>query len=814
MPIRVQKTLDWISLYKEYCQPDVEEKDKKKCVWIALYDENFEKYWYLMHKDCECPCECEDPIRKGLDLPEPYFDVCPSQVYIPDHFHGWYRDPETHKLYLREVNYRETYCIFPIQDCWIEVGPPESEEYTNEFGETWIETRRSLSRKLIYHPFLICLPGQGCTANFPFRCLDRLEIFDTIPDFIDEEDLPILYLYTDEAGRIPCNLRIEPLGKCRIDPRKLYTNLSYLSPIIGQQMGFSTSEVDKAYWYFWFLNLLTIPSWITITLQSGSSSYPSQQGPPPFGYNIPDEVRHFILDYLRPPQFPTFGASRYLINGTFALLLPYQDYRQPPMYRFETPDWSYGVCLVFFLPDNVQYWYHNCKPGYTCPRYEFEFESPECPQPVYTFAFVGCVPISGTTPSPSNNEYLCPVPFCSLGYYPPLVLKTQHFTELPNPAGGVLMSENIETVDYGIYLDIMANWRDFQDVVRIMDFYGAYHSGLPYKKPRATYSASFRTNSSGQLAEFFGEIYNSRRFNDFISFCEQVYNEFLAECSQGDGLKPNCSYDKTINVELEPTEEKKGLIPVFVDYGFCSVYANTEILKAQYDQITGRWVVYFGLDPRLFERTLNRVCIFRYTGSGWEQAGNCDNCYYYQAALDAWLDACFQSPYFQLQLWTSTPHHIIYRDPSKCYCTVRDVLNAIYTQRDIEIYLTCPDGFYPSGTEGFAFESPAFGFCPRSYAHYPCGPYLIRDISSIGTTQLNYVVQCYEFSEKCPGYDIIIDDKRVRLLWDIVPYFYYPCQITWTTTTTPYPETTTPEPEPEEETGNDVGDARSPCIGD
>lgn len=822
MALRFWKERDLIKVFREDCEEAVTEFGfEKKCYWIALFDENFNKFWWLFRKDCDCPCECEDPIRLGLEFPEPFFDVCPSQVYIPEHLYAAWRykeeveDEEGNKkkierIVLKDINYRETKCVFPIQDCWIELGTPFWEEFFDE-GIPVAHYCYPLNVRMVYNPNTICVNGV-CTGNYRFRCLERLDVLYGIPWAVCEEDLPAL-LSMMEEGRIPCNINYEYVGHCRFNPNYLHFYLAGLEPLIGTQITYSHSD-PRTEWYIWdgiTINLdfrwgqittttsysiyttttstTTTPTITTTTTTTTTTPWiPWRPGSPGSPWDV---VERYIRAYIETKQeipkycesFPSTADCFILANLVAVPQVPL--YYPSHSLRIENPLYEFpGICLIYFLPEGIQYWYHTCKQFYRCPQIEYDFESPDCPYRVYEIGIFLCEP---EFPLETRFPRMCPLPPCASAYAPPAARKRQYFEVIDNPEGGIRVAgEDVEVV-HGNPYDLVVRWKRTDNLITIVDPISHVHSGYGRPVPACTFWVFFHNNERGELGLVHAYT-TCLHLGEFKEFLDEAYEQHQNNCENRAG----CYTELSRFFDLDYNDVRKGLAPILGRWYGSNYEPDFFMRRFGFILLAEDMTVYpilqiFGIDFEVFDSIPNKVCILEYSDGDWSVDGNCSDCSYYQKKLRAMLQGCLRGPMrTPYDFAWRNPHHgagryVYPADPKSCWCTIGDLFNFLSQFYTIRYILTCPGDHVPQTDE----------YC---WHVTDCGPYLVPEIMfcpghAITTTSYGELIccPCTTVDFYCPDYDILLDE-RVKMAWVFFPYFYHPCVVVKRTTTTSFIE--------------------------
>ena len=754
MPCVVRYHWDRVRYYNEFCNDG-----KSFCYWYVA-DVGGRRVWKLLHKDCECPCDCEDPERVGYnkhDL-QVFSGECPNYL-TPDRGLGDVSElPEDlQKEKLPSTHFVKTKCTYAIKDCKIRFRRGQYDNY--------YYPRHTYQ----YHDKLPCIYINNrltCTDQKFVQCQDS-PAYDLIYriDPIPEEDFVRLNLW----GEFPCTIEVRCAKGCDLTVENAY---SYL---IELETFFNNAGASSALSRFRIYNLRPENQ----ALFRPFLPAPVQIDGPPI---------HIIFDR------PYYGISR--LNHV----------RYPPSRKSEPiPDSpSVGSCLYIITSTGEKYVYHTCSEGEFCPEIDWRRGQVRgCPEKDYIVTITNCedsreesTNTTTTTPEPR-------FPFCAWESVPLQETFTYYEIEEGEPHGGGLSIKRvIREVRKARYYDIEVEGGLTGDGKFVA--YDPYGFLIVSQK-----SCSFDVGT----IEFLGGadapyIAVGRIVNNYDGYVEAIYlkirdwredvpipggliQQFWYEHNRRCDFIPWCSTGyETYFYNLEE-HDKRALLPGLVTeiplLGIMSPAAYAygfSYLESVYDPSPG-WsdgAIYF-FNPALFAAGPDRYCKLTYDGSTWIATGTCDRCNVYIEMLNHIMKVCFrkklhpfievasfplpepEAPYYSPYIHNYERVGAAFFEASRytCLCTVGDVVRFLNQIWPFEIYLSCPLDLPDSDYLYFYRDNVSYGFLP-------CGankaPAINIDLTKYG----RYLIPCIESTDvEC------VPQEAQRIFWAFVPWVYQPC---------------------------------------
>jgi len=739
MPCEVKYRFDRVQYYNDICN-----QEKQFCYWYVIELEGY-RVWRLLHKDCDCPCDCEDPERTGHDKNtlQLFSGECPEYL-VPSHGLGEVSDlPETLQNEILPSNkFRKTRCAYAIEDCKIRF------ERYEENGEAF------------YYPVVIKQYNSKipCTyINNQFECTEQ-SIFQCweSPDFDVTYDIdPIPEDEFEKLGlpeEVPCNIEIRCWPPCKFEESKVQDYWNELWPF--------------------FNNVSVLP---------GLSSVPIQ--------DFAEEIRSRFYPFL--PTIPQLDAKVDFEFDPYAGLSSYNLRPLHPYRRELEKDEPIGSCIYIILPD-ATYIYHTCPDGWKCPEIELNLIQKHCPEKTYFVTASGCERIeeqttTTTTPSPTY-------PFCAWNSKP--LVESFRFYYLEEDISfrdGLKIASYVDEEITGAYYDIKVKGEFKNGKFTSYDSYGRWF----LEQRHCVIGAESICNDGEGKPTLFLEF---TWWREDVPFPEEALNEALDRHKAKCGSIPFCCSESFVYSHDLADDESRGILPGLITMRALTEGLGHEALQTYGLTFLGRDnrgnFIYF-FDESLFRSGPDKICKIVYSGGEWVASGTCDRCDIYVEMLNKALKACFRSkphPYIKTDHSWRTPYdyyHFVVFDASKisCLCTVKDVIDFITQYHPIELYLSCPLDLPDS--DFLIIDEVAQLWTGQQWVLYlPCGP--TKAPITLPGSDLDvyiYVIPCVDDSENVEFQDV------KRIFYAMVPWVYTPCLYKTTTTTT---STTTSEPIEEE----------------
>jgi len=745
MPCEVKYRFDRVQYYNSVCK-----EDGLFCYWYVIEEEGY-RVWRLLHKDCECPCDCEDPERVGYskyDL-QLFSGECPEYL-VPNRGLGEISDlPESQQdQLLPKSHFRKTRCTYAIKDCKIRF------ERYDEGAEVF------------YYPVVIKEydPKIPCTyVNNIYDCTEQ-EIFKCwrSPDYDVTYDVD--YIPEDEFEKlglpeeVPCNIEIRCWPPCEFEESKIFD-----------------------YWN---------------ELRNFFNNEPISSGYPIYGsFDIPFSLLNLFRPYL-PNEIQVEGAEKTTYYyDPYVQLIPCYSPRAIPQTTTQEPDYPVGSCIHIILPNGLKYVYSTCPDGAECEPVDLAVRDRSCPDSTYVVVATGCIYPTTTTTTPSPSPY---PPFCAWGSVPNATLEYVFYfldDDISFRDGLKIGKVHKEKVT-GRYYDIRVKSKFEGGKFIVYDAYGNvwYHNKVITVTP---YSICNDSQGRTEMVFFVSGYRDDQQLPE--EWLNEVLNQHKAKCGN---IPFCCSEILSQHSKSLSLENYRHFLPVLLTEDMIVNDQAIEPLKTfglnyyGYIQEYG----FFGetsghlylMEDSLFRGSVDKICKFKYDGGSWQVEGSCGNCDIYKEMLDAALKACFRRhPFYNFYgdwSWRIQASTIFVYPASKlgCLCTVQDALDFITQYYPIEIYLTCPQPLPDSDYLIVDEIGTFFGGSPF-FIFLPCG-----ENKAPETLEYEYraVIPCVEEE------DIEFQEGQTRLFYAIIPWYYRPCIIKTTTTTTTTSTTEEPVSDP------------------
>ena len=754
MPCVVRYRWDRVRYYNEFCNDG-----KSFCYWYVAYVGG-ERVWKLLHKDCECPCDCEDPERVGYnkyDL-QVFSTECPN-YRTPDRGLGDVSElPEDlQKEKLPSTHFVKTKCAYAIKDCWIRFKQGEP-----SYGQKAYYYPRATYQ---YHDKLPCIYINNqitCTDQKFVQCQDSPAYYFIYRiDPIPEEDFVRLNLW----GGVPCTVEIRCAKDCDLTMENAY---SYLI------------ELDT------FFN------------NSAASL-------PPFRiYNLRPENQALFQPFL-PAPIQIDGPPIYLVfDRRYYGISRLNHVRYPPSRKSEPiPDnWPVGRCLYIITSTGEKYVYHTCSEGEFCPEINWRREQVKgCPEKDYIVTITNCE--DSREESTSTTTTLGPrFPFCAWESVPLQETFTYYEIEEREPHGdGLSIKRVIREVRKAKYYDIkvaghlrggkFVSYDSYGSLIvlqRNCSFAAGTQGGHPYEVYPFRNEYFIFNDSDGNVPAIYLHINGWR---DDIPIPEGVIKQYLDKHHQRCGSIPNCGTYYGAYIHNLEEHNKRALLPGL----FPRIPLSGEASRAAYaygfsylesfddpDVTMSDGPIYF-FNPALFAAGPDRYCKLTYDGYTWVATGTCDRCDVYIEMLNHIMKVCFRKklhPFIEVASFPLPEPEAPYYSPYfhnyervgaaffeasryTCLCTVGDVVQFLNQIWPFEIYLSCPLDLPDSDYLYFYRDNVSYGFLP-------CGankaPAINIDLTKYG----RYLIPCIEST------DVVCEPQNARrIFWAFVPWVYQPC---------------------------------------